>query len=114
MKLSLEKIAAVCHEVNRCYALLLGDDSHVKWEDAPEWQKESALIGVKYRLDNPGVSPEDSHNCWLETKLADGWKYGPVKDPEAKEHPCIMAYDELPLEEQIKDELFTSIIDALK
>ena len=27
---------------------------------------------------------------------ADGWKYGPVKDPEKKEHPCFVPYDDLP------------------
>ena len=37
---------------------------------------------------------------------------GPVKDPEKKEHPCFLPYDELPLSQRIKDYLFTAVVEA--
>jgi hypothetical protein len=46
-------------------------------------------------------------------KLADGWKYGPVKYPEKKEHPCMVPFAELPKEQQLKDALFRHIVPAL-
>jgi len=46
-------------------------------------------------------------------KLKDGWKHGPVKDPEKKEHPCLIPYDELPKEQQVKDHLFIGVVKAL-
>ena len=107
---SPEQIAAVAHEVNRAYCHSIGDDSQPAWNDAPDWQQKSAIAGVEYHLENPSASPEDSHISWLKVKEADGWKYGPVKDPEKKEHPCYVPYKELPKEQQAKDYLFSAVV----
>lgn len=32
----------------------------------------------------------------MANKIADGWKYGEAKDPEAKTHPCLVPFDKLP------------------
>ena len=110
----LERIAKVAHEVNRAYCKALGDDSQAAWEDAPDWQKQSAINGVKFHLENPDVGPSASHVSWLKEKEADGWKYGAEKDPEKKEHPCFVAFDDLPKEQQAKDFIFTAIVAQLK
>jgi hypothetical protein len=112
--MKVEIIAKVCHEVNRAYCIGIGDNSQPSWEDAPDWQKESAIKGVEYKLANAGASPDMSHQSWLEEKERTGWKYGPVKDPEKKEHPCFVPYDELPQEQRIKDYLFIAVVDSLK
>lgn len=111
--LSIEQIAKCAHEANRCYCLLLGDDSQPMWADAPEWQRESALIGVKYVMDNPDVTPEMTHESWLKVKRETGWVYGEAKDPELKTHPCMVEYEDLPIEQRIKDELFRGIVTSL-
>ena len=49
----------------------------------------------------------------MESKLADGWVYGEVKDPVKKEHPCLVAFEELPVEQQAKDYIFKAVVDAL-
>jgi len=36
-----------------------------------------------------------------------------VKDPEKKQHPCFVPYDELPIQQRRKDALFVSIVRAL-
>lgn len=108
------EIARVCHEANRAYCLSLGDTSQPSWDDAPEWQKNSAIQGVNFCLDNPDAPPSANHENWLEQKRLDGWVYGPVKDPEKKEHPCFMRYDGLPLEQRKKDSLFKAIVDGLR
>ena len=104
----VEACARAAHEVNRAYCLALGDTSQPSWEDAPDWQKSSARNGVKGAL--AGNTPEQSHESWLAEKAATGWKYGPVKDPERKEHPCFVPYDQLPVAQQGKDHLFTSTV----
>lgn len=107
-------IACVCHEANRAYCLrALGDDSQPAWEHAPEWQQASALAGAKHHIYNPEISPEHSHDLWMTHKLAEGWTYGPVKDVEKKQHPCIVPYSELPEGQQRKDALFAAIARAL-
>ena len=80
--------AKSAHEANRILCLALGDTSQPKWSDAPDWQKSSAIKGVEMILNNPETTPEQSHEGWLVEKAATGWKYGTVKNPETKEHPC--------------------------
>lgn len=53
-------------------------------------------------------------NAWMDDKLKDGWMYGETKDPEAKTHPCLVPFKELPIFQQKKDALFCAIVDALK
>ena len=106
-------VARVAHEVNRAYCQALGDTSQPKWEDAPAWQRESAVKGVEFHRNNPDAGPEHSHEEWLKVKKADGWKHGPVKDAEKKEHPCYVPYEKLPVEQKAKDYIFRAIVHAL-
>lgn len=109
-----EKIAQVAHEINRAYCQAIGDNSQPEWGNAPEWQKSSAINGVLFHLENPNVGPDASHNSWLKQKEEEGWKYGPVKNPETKEHPCYVPYEQLPTEQKAKDYLFRQVVHSLK
>jgi hypothetical protein len=106
-------IAKVAHEVNRAYCLALGDDSQPKWEEAPDWQKESAIDGVTFHALNPDAEVSQTHTNWMKEKQESGWKYGPVKDPEKKEHPCMVPFEELPVEQKAKDYLFKAVVDTM-
>jgi len=111
--LSIEDIARAAHEINRAYCQALGDNSQLPWEDAPEWQKKSAVDGVEFHINHPTASPSASHDNWLRMKVADGWRYGPVKDAEKKEHPCCVEYHELPQEQRAKDYIFRAVVHTL-
>jgi hypothetical protein len=100
----IEACAQAAHEVNRAYCMAMGDQSQPCWHDAPDWQKSSARSGVAGAL--AGNTPEQSHESWLAEKRDTGWKYGPVKDPEKKEHHCFVAYADLPADQRNKDLLF--------
>lgn len=113
MSLSYGEIARVAHEVNRAYCKSIGDNSQPAFDDAPVWQVESAIQGVKYYAENPGVTPEMMHGNWVTQKLNDGWTYGPLKNPMTKEHPCMVPYDKLPQEQKIKDHIFSAICRSL-
>lgn len=110
----IEQIARVAHEINRAYCQALGDNSQPKWEDAPDWQRSSAINGVEFHIINPDAGPDHSHNAWLAEKEATGWKWGPVKDAEYKEHPCCVPYDQLPVEQKAKDYLFRAVVHVLE
>ena len=110
---SAGQIARVAHEVNRAYCQALSDNSQPTWEDAPQWQRDSALLGVKLHTENPNAGAQASHESWMSQKLAEGWEYGPTKDPEAKRHPCIVPFDALPAEQQAKDHLFRGVVHAV-
>lgn len=108
--MNIIQIAELCHEANRAYCRLIGDNSQLPWADAPDWQRQSAISGVEFCRDNPEAPVFAQHQAWLKGKLADGWKYGTVKSPEKKEHPCCVPYEELPEEQKVKDTLFVSIV----
>jgi len=110
---SPEAIARVAHEINRAYCEACGDHSQPAWEDAPEWQRESAIQGVIFALVNPDNTPEQMHERWMKHKAADGWVYGPVKDAILKTHPCMRPYSELPAEQRAKDHLFRAVVRSL-
>lgn len=103
--------AKVAHETNRAWCEANGDMSQPSWEDAPDWQKESAIAGMEFHLTNPDAGDSASHDSWSAQKVKDGWVWGEVKNPEANPptHPCLVPFEKLPLEQQIKDSLFRSV-----
>ena len=41
------------------------------------------------------VMAKNVHEVWAETRLKDGWRYGATRNDERREHPCLVAYEEL-------------------
>lgn len=111
--MTTERIARVAYEVNKAYCEAIGDRSQLPWDQAHEWQKTSVIKGVEMHLINPDATPEQSHESWLKEKSENGWKYGPVKDAEKKEHPCFLPYSELPEKDKVKDHLFRQVVHSL-
>lgn len=109
-----QQIAQVAHEINKAYCEAIGDKSQLGWDKAPDWQKDSAINGVQFQLDNPDAPESASHDSWLDEKRKAGWKYGATKDPQKKEHPCFVPYEELPTEQKAKDFLFKQVVTSLK
>lgn len=104
-------IARICHEANRVWCEAHDDHSQEDWIHAFDWQKESAIQGIGVALS--GATPEQQHQAWREAREADGWVHGPVKDPVAKTHPCLVAYSQLPEMQKAKDALFGAIVRSL-
>lgn len=108
----IEACARAAHEANRTYCQAMGDDTQDHWEDAPFWQRNSMILGAMAVLVQK-LTPEQTHEKWCETKYKDGWKHGPVKDVDKKEHPCLVPYVELPPDQQRKDKLFGTVVRAM-
>lgn len=108
------KIACVCHDANKAWCEENGDFTQKNFDAAEPWQRESAIKGVEFRLANPDAGKDTQHNAWMKDKVDAGWVYGEVKDAEAKTHPCIVPFEQLPEFQQKKDALFCAIVDALK
>ena len=110
---SIEQIAKVAFDLNAAICRGLGDDSQPSWEGAADWQKESVIDGVEYHMRWPDALACSSHNNWLRKKYKDGWTYSEVKDPEKKTHPCLVEFDKLPIEQQLKDHVFRQAVHSL-
>lgn len=39
---------------------------------------------------------ENVHDVWAQSRVNEGWTYGPKRDDVLKQTPCLVAYDELP------------------
>jgi hypothetical protein len=110
--ITVEQLARICHEANRAYCEALGDHSQLPWGVAPQWQRDSAVLGVQTKLKHPKATPEAMHKAWFSHKQAEGWKYAPVKNAEKKEHPCMVPYEDLPVAERQKDSLFSAVVES--
>lgn len=106
-------IAMACNQVNKAYCESNGDFTCQDWDQLSDELKRSAVNGVLFRLENPNATPEDQHNAWRRSKIKDGWVYGPVKNVEAKLHPSLVDYKDLPQEQRTKDNLFMAVVDSL-
>jgi hypothetical protein len=109
----LLRIAMAVHEMNRAWCEINGDYSQAPWAESPEWQRKASISGIKYIMEHPDIAPGFQHVQWVNDKLADGWKYGPIKDAEKKEHPMLIPFEQLPWEEQVKDAIFVTTAKML-
>lgn len=111
--MSDEQIAAIVHEAVRQYCISTGDDSIKEWKKCPQWQKDSAIDGVKSVRNNPNITSKQIHQKWLDHKIKDGWTYGEEKDEKAKTHPALLDYSKLPSQQKVKDDIFLGIVKTL-
>lgn len=52
------------------------------------------------------------HEVWAQTRIEQGWSYGPKRNDEKKLHPCLIHYEELPESEKEYDR--NTAIETLK
>ena len=52
------------------------------------------------------------HEIWSQTRIAQGWTYGPERNDAEKKHPCLVPYEDLPEEEKVYDR--NTSIETLK
>lgn len=118
----VEDIARVVHEANSGLQAIADEPVNPRWDEAPEWQRWSCIEGVRDALivlnggfmPNATPHPQQHHEMWLATMRDEGWTYGPVKDGDAKTHPYLVEWEELPPEQQAKTRLFLAIVAALR
>lgn len=113
MKLTIPEIAEVAHEVNRALCKAFGDDSQLPWLETTLENKDASITQVEFTLANPDATPEDQHNEWMRKKLANGWKFGPVKDTYAKTHPDLVLYSQLSDAKKSKDYAYGAVVRTL-
>jgi DNA-binding transcriptional MerR regulator len=109
-----EDIASVIHDANRRLQIIQGDPRPSPlWDEAPEYQVRESTESVALAMADPERTAEQNHQGWMERLIADGWQHGEVKDAEAKTHPLLVPWDQLPGEARRKDLMFLAIVRAL-
>lgn len=105
-------IAQIIYDANGALCRNNNED-WIPWEKLTEEQQKGYEKAVLMKLANPSMTPKEQHESWLSTRISEGWVYGEVKDVEKKESPCLVPYEELPLNQRVKDHLFASIVLTL-
>ena len=55
------------------------------------------------------------HAAWMDARIAEGWTYGPKRNDETKQSPCLVPYDELSESEKAYDFITAkAVIEKLK
>jgi RyR domain len=107
-----EQIAQVIHEMNRGLQYVQGDPCPSQpWQVEDEEIKANVIASVAFA--RAGATPRELHERWAEDKRAHGWTHGAVKDPEARTHPCLVPYGDLPEGQRLKDRLFAAVVKVM-
>jgi ryanodine receptor 2 len=54
------------------------------------------------------------HETWVRVRLGDGWTFGPKRDDDRREHPCLVPYADLPeLEKEIDRQVTLATLKAM-
>ena len=43
------------------------------------------------------------HEVWAQNRMNEGWTFGPVRDDQKRQTPCLIPYEQLPEEEKAYD-----------
>ena len=52
------------------------------------------------------------HEVWAQSRMAEGWTYGPIRDDAKHQTPCLVPYEDLP--EAEKDYDRNTALETLK
>jgi hypothetical protein len=46
---------------------------------------------------------KNAHEVWAQERIAQGWRFGPERNDQRKEHPSLVPYEQLPESEKVYD-----------
>jgi hypothetical protein len=112
--MTTEQIAKICHEAVAAYSKSLGDSKAIpSWDKATEEEKEAVTKSVILHIGSVDAYPAENHNAWVKERVDSGWVFGEVEDEKKKTHPFILPFDQLPIEQQIKEHLLRGIVQSM-
>ena len=61
------------------------------------------------------ILSKNTHEVWAKARLENGWTFGPHRDDDKKETPCLVSYEDLPESEKEYDRVIViNLIKAIK
>ena len=83
-----------------------------QWELCSDWYKASIVNQVEQIL-KTAPSCRTMHNRWVKGRTHQGWVLG-EKNRDAKTHPHIMDFNDLPVEVKLKLKVFRATVMAFR
>ncbi len=69
----------------------------------PSMVDTSSVNVPKALIDLSEKIAKNTHEVWSAGRIADGWTWGPKRDDQLKQHPCLVPYEDLSEEEKEYD-----------
>ena len=110
----IEQIAKTAHAIHRAYCLEMEIPTQPKWEDVENGHKDVVYNSIRHIMQGGIKSVEESHNKFIESKHAQGWRFGEVYSIEDKLNPRMVDFSRLTLEQRVKEKLFFECVNSFK
>ena len=72
----------------------------------------SDIILPKDLMELSETIAKNVHDIWAQNRIKEGWSYGPERNDELKQTPCLVPYEDLPEEEKDYDR--NTVLSTLK
>tara|TARA_B110000967_G_C18539219_1_gene389746 strand:- start:267 stop:605 length:339 start_codon:yes stop_codon:yes gene_type:complete len=108
----IEQIAKTAHAIHRAYCLEMGIPTQPKWEDVDSGHKDVVYTSIINITQGSIKSVEESHNKFIESKYAQGWRFGEVYSIEDKLNPRMVDFSRLTIEQRVKEKLFFECVNS--
>lgn len=115
--MQIEALATLLHGATSVFPR--DDGSYPRpWGELSDQDHESAILLVQTLLQERETvlglpSPEGLHLRWATEKQTQGWVYGKEFSEARKTHPCLVSWQSLSEESQIKDVIWWSLLTTL-
>lgn len=106
----ISRLAQAVSEANSVYRQYATNEPGRPWMTMTNDEQRELVLAVGRTLELRTDTPEACHVEWMKVREAEGWKYGEVLNPEAKESPYMMPWDQLIPEGKAKAELYLAIL----
>lgn len=92
--------------------------SALKQEVSPDWElltaaEQDMKAAHTRQMRREKVTARKAHESWMALRLSEGWTWGPVTDKARKVHSALCPFEEIPVEEVIKDVLYERLLAAM-
>ena len=108
----IEQIAKTAHAIHRAYCLEMGIPTQPKWENVENGHKDVVYNSIRHIIQGSIKSVEESHNKFVESKYAQGWRFGEVYSIEDKLNPRMVDFSRLTMEQRVKERLFFECVSS--
>ena len=108
----IEQIAKTAHAIHRAYCLEMGISTQPKWENVENTHKDVVYNSIRHIMQGSIKSAEESHSKFVESKYAQGWRFGEVYSIEDKLNPRMVDFSRLTTEQRVKERLFFECVSS--
>lgn len=108
----IHEIGRVAHEAMCGVRMGFGRGDCPPWSDTSPAERSQAAHMVVTIMRRPNLDSAALHQDYVNDMIAKGWSLGEL-DVEAKRSPLLVPFDQLPVEQQVEDQVFRAVVMAL-